>query len=245
MIKKQKYAAEEDVVQYIKEQKVVTWDLLEKRFGITRVALWQKLRKHKKITSLNKNSKYFTILKFVEDKIDDNDIWKHDDLIFSIHGGVCNSIKYLVDKSNRGIKCKDIDLILNITPRPHLLKMIKRGNIVRGKISREYVYFSSDENVMRQQLSEREKQDTVKMDTTQTKKPTPIMEKKKMLDNKNINQSLIWKEKSKERRIENKFLKQRLKELTKSRDLWKNKFKEIFKRCDELESENRDLKKTL
>ena len=61
MTKEQKYVSDEEVIQYIKEQEVVTWDLLEKRFGITRVALWRKLKKHKKITSLNKNSKYFNI----------------------------------------------------------------------------------------------------------------------------------------------------------------------------------------
>lgn len=245
MTQKQKYVSETEVVQYIKEQKVVTWDLLEEKFGITRVALWRKLMKHKKITSLNKNSKYFTILKFVEDEIDDNGIWKQDDLIFSIHGGACNTIKYLVDKSNQGIKCKDLDLMTIISTGPHLLKMIKKGDIVRGKISREWVYFSSDENVMRRQLNEREKQDKVKINTTQSKKPTTPMEKKEMLDNKNINSGHIWKEKAKERGLENKFLKQRIKELTASRDIWKNKSKEMRNKTRELESENRDLKKTM
>ena len=45
MTKEQKYVSDEEVIQYIKEQEVVTWDLLEKRFGITRVALWRKLKK--------------------------------------------------------------------------------------------------------------------------------------------------------------------------------------------------------
>ena len=239
MAKKQKYVAGKDVIQYIKEQEVVTWDLLEGKFGITRVALWRKLMKHKKITSLNKNSKYFTILKFVEDEIDDNGIWKHNDLIFSVHGGACNTIKYLVDKSKRGIKCKDLDLITDISTGPHLLKMVKKGDIVRGKISREWVYFSSDKDVMKRQLNEREKQDKVKMGALQTKKSTALRKKKK------IKSDVIWKGKAKERRLENKFLKQRIKELTRSRDSWKNKSKEVIKRCNELESENRDLKKTL
>ncbi|CEG11359.1 hypothetical protein MSIBF_A1400004 [groundwater metagenome] len=243
MTKKQKYVSDMEVIQYIKEQEVVTWDSLEKRFGITRVALWRKLKKHKKITSLNKNSKYFTILNFVEDKMDDNGIWKYNDLIFSIHGGVCDTIKYLVDTSNQGIKCKDLDIIMNISTGPHLLKTIKKGYIVRGKISREWVYFSSNEKVMMQQLKKREMHDIVKIDTSQTEKSTIPQEKGKNWSNTSIKPYVVWKEKAKERRLKNKFLKQRVKELTTSRDSWKNKAKKTNNTSNDLERENIDLKK--
>lgn len=234
MTKEQKYVSETDVIQYIKEQEVVTWDLLEERFGITRVALWRKLLKHKKITSLNKNSKYFTMLKFVEDKIDNHGMWKHGDMTFSIHGGACNTIKYLVNKSSQGTKCKDIDLILNMTTRPHLLKLIREGKIVRGKISREWVYFSSNENVRMQQLNKREIQDRVEINMLQTEKSTTPQKNEGKPDNTNIKLDIAWKEKAKKRRLENRFLKQRLKELTISRDLWKNKYKGALMKWNEL-----------
>ncbi len=54
-----------------------------------------------------------------------------------------------------------------------------------------------------------------------------------------------WKEKAKERRLENKKLKSRIMELTGGRDTWKEKASLRLEKISELEKENRGLKNTV
>lgn len=54
-----------------------------------------------------------------------------------------------------------------------------------------------------------------------------------------------WKEKAKARRKENRYLKQRIKELAKSRDNWKQRAQETFQRNEELIKEINALKKQI
>lgn len=54
-----------------------------------------------------------------------------------------------------------------------------------------------------------------------------------------------WKEKAKERRFENKFLKQRVKEVLLSRDAWKQKALDRRAKLKALEQELKELKKNL
>ena len=58
------------------------------------------------------------------------------------------------------------------------------------------------------------------------------------MGNTAIKSHVVWKEKAKERRLENKILKQRVKEITTSRDSWKDKAKKMNKRSNELGKEN-------
>ena len=53
----------------------------------------------------------------------------------------------------------------------------------------------------------------------------------------------LWKAKAKSRRLENKLLKQRIKELTQSRDMWKKKAKDRRAALEGLESELSGIKK--
>ena len=60
---------------------------------------------------------------------------------------------------------------------------------------------------------------------------------------KGSNLTSLWKQKAKSRRLENKFLKQRLKELRQSRDSWKTKAKSQDEKFKALQSEVESLKK--
>lgn len=55
----------------------------------------------------------------------------------------------------------------------------------------------------------------------------------------------IWKSRAIERREENKALKKRIKEITQSRDNWKNKYKDTKIQKDLYESELNKIKKKL
>jgi len=54
-----------------------------------------------------------------------------------------------------------------------------------------------------------------------------------------------WKERAIERRIENKALKKRIKELTQSRDLWRDKSAEFKKQNEALTNQINNIKKKL
>jgi len=55
----------------------------------------------------------------------------------------------------------------------------------------------------------------------------------------------IWKDRAIDRRYENKYLKKRIKELTQSRDNWKEKHKAVKDQKELLEIELKNIKKKL
>lgn len=57
--------------------------------------------------------------------------------------------------------------------------------------------------------------------------------------------NLIWKQRAIERRLENKELNKRRKELTTSRDNWKHKYMQQKQRTSQLEKELERIKKKL
>ncbi|PKP59332.1 MAG: hypothetical protein CVT89_01400 [Candidatus Altiarchaeales archaeon HGW-Altiarchaeales-2] len=154
MVFKRKYTNLDinEITEYIKTQKIVSWKDLEQRFNATKGAIRYLLRRHKLIYSLSHKGQQFTLYDMIKTKIDDDGLWIYENFVFSRWGRIEPALKQLITNSLKGYTSKDLRNKLNLGLHDQIQNLVKNKEVVRMKLGYEYIYFSTDDRIREQQI---------------------------------------------------------------------------------------------
>lgn len=104
------------------------------------------------VRSLNKNKRYFSLKRVIQEHMDENGIWTCKGIVFSIHEDAKTTILHLVNRSRCG--CTELELreYLKIVAKWALLELYNAGLVSRAKSAHHYVYFSKDAEKRKKQI---------------------------------------------------------------------------------------------
>ena len=88
-------------------------------------------------------------------KFDENGLWFYDDICFSKHGNLKQTVLHLIKKSDKGLSGTQLGEIIHLSPRSFLQHFKKLPGIRREKHDGVYVYFCDDEKVYQKQIEKR------------------------------------------------------------------------------------------
>lgn len=162
----------QEVVDRIKELKVVKIEHLAEYFRCSIRTLFNKLERNMYYTSYNLNGQYITLKE--TPTFDENGIWEYRQVRFSKWRNVEETIHHIADKSSEGITPNEIAENLQIRTHNQLLSCRQKGLLVSKQYGRNQVYYSINEETQKHQMEKRESR-MIKL-LTQIK-PKPVSNK--------------------------------------------------------------------
>jgi hypothetical protein len=113
------------------------------------MTVFRKLRQLGYLTSYSHRGKYYTLLEIPE--FDEEGLWSWQQVWFSRYGSLEQTVKTFVEESQGGWTAQELDSRVHVETKQPLLKLVRRRQIVREKISGVYVYFSGEKEQRRSQ----------------------------------------------------------------------------------------------
>ena len=101
--------------------------------------------------SITCNAKWYT-LQYIP-TFDRDGLWVHNNIVFSKHGNLNQTIAYFINKSGHGLTANEIADILSSPCHVTLNKMVKSNQIYRISAGRKYIYLSKNEAVRQKQIN--------------------------------------------------------------------------------------------
>jgi hypothetical protein len=248
---------EDDIFNLFKIKPVYTFKELSNHFSCTYPCLWMHMHKLNYYTSFTHNSRFYALeerLDFDQDGICFIDLPEVGAVGFTKHGSAKALIISSVDSSNQGMFDREIRDILKIRISNQLNVLTGEGKIRKEKIDGLYKYYSSDEKIYKAQKTdiETDKQDNFNVREGSEHIIATGTQPNESLKNshecetrlKQVSESRDkWRERSNTYRKSIKLLTLKIRDLTKSRNHWKQSAKENKKQNNKLESELQDIKK--
>lgn len=105
------------------------------------MTVFRKLNELSYITSYSHSGRYYTLSSIPD--FDDRGLWKHNSVMFSIHGNLQKTVKAFVDSSKSGYSASELQTVLQIEVKEPLLILFRKEQVDRKKISGCYVYFTA------------------------------------------------------------------------------------------------------
>lgn len=141
----------QSLITYFNNNKIVTMDQLKKVLKTSsRMTVFRKLVLLHYISSYSHSGKYYSLKKFA--RFNKHGIWCHESVMFSKHGTLKNTLKTLIDESEKGFTAIELTKILRVKVDDTLLTLIKEKIIGRQKISGVYVYTSKNPKSAKKQV---------------------------------------------------------------------------------------------
>ncbi len=106
------------------------------------------------LTSYTHKGRYYTLREIVE--FDAHGLWHYDDIGFSKHGTLFDTITYFVEHSEKGMTGKELNTESHTEVKYALLDLVKEEKLSRAKPNKVYVYLSSDSGKAQKQMQRRE-----------------------------------------------------------------------------------------
>lgn len=132
------------------QKKCWTIDELTRSLDYSSVSIRRFLKNIGYYSSLTHNSMWYTLHSIPV--FNRRGLWFHQDIGFSKHGNLKETILHFVGKSPHGLTAKDLFEILLSPCHPVLNQMYKKVQIDRFDTHRGFVYLSIDENTRYRQL---------------------------------------------------------------------------------------------
>lgn len=147
--------------QMIKElvlrNKIVTLDEIKVHLknNVT-MTIMRKLNELSYLSSYSHRGKYYTLAGIP--KFTDLGLWSYESVYFSKYNTLIESCFQIISNSQAGYSIKELDEILRVSTRLSALNLYKAGKLFRAPFGGEQVYFSSNKQFRKQQLTIRESQ---------------------------------------------------------------------------------------
>ncbi|MCD4806175.1 MAG: hypothetical protein K8R13_01085 [Methanococcoides sp.] len=132
-------------------EKVMTINNLGNRMMVSAITIRRKLKKSGAITSYNKNGRFYTLPHIP--KFDSHGLWSHNDIRFSKHGNLKQTIMQLINQSSIGLHAEAIGELIGYPSHSLLHQLCLKSTVQREKLHGKYVYFSIDEQLYKSQLN--------------------------------------------------------------------------------------------
>jgi hypothetical protein len=155
--------AESKVVSLLREMIVATINGLCNKLSTSRSTILRALKTYGYFSSYNYNSSYFTLKDIPH--FDKNGLWFHGDIGFSRYGTLSETIKALVEYSEKGCTVLELQKLLGTKVHNQLSSLCRNQMVTRFFLGRNCVYTSVEPKLQASQEAKRKEQ---------TKKPKPI-----------------------------------------------------------------------
>lgn len=131
-------------------KKIMTIKQLSKILACSQITAKRRLKKWKALTSINKNSKYYTLPEIPV--FDQNGLWKFETVVFSKYGNLKKTIIELIKRSDAGLSGRQLSKLLPIQRNSSMLSQLQyQSEITREKHAGVYVYFSNSQEIYQRQ----------------------------------------------------------------------------------------------
>lgn len=111
------------------------------------------------MTSYSHRGRFYTLQSIP--KFNSQGVWTYHEVKFSRHGNLLETAAALISKSDAGFTCVELEGHLQVELKHALLKLHRRGVLVRVKHSGSFVYMSADNEARLRQDLTRNKKDAV------------------------------------------------------------------------------------
>ena len=108
-------------------------------------------------SSYSHKGRYYTLDEIAD--FDSEGLWSFESVLFSIYGTLMQTVKAFVNNCEAGFSARELESLLHIAVKEPLLRLYRRNEIQRERISGCYVYFSSASNTRKRQQLLRKDQD--------------------------------------------------------------------------------------
>ena len=143
----------ERTLEDFRRKKVMTLDDLISSMRCSTITVRRYLKQWHAITSYNKNGCYY-ILPDIP-KFSEHGLWHYKTIRFSKYGTLKQTIVHLVENSLSGRNASEITQLAAIDPHPILSRLIGQSALQRKKVSGVFVYFSVNEERLKNQFEKR------------------------------------------------------------------------------------------
>jgi len=126
---------------YTAENKICTFEHMFSLCSCSEATLRRRIHQIKLFVSYNHNSKFYTLSSFAD--FDKFGIWAWQEVLFSRHGSLSTTCRVLVDNSKAGYTTKELATILHVRVSDLLRIQSKKQLIIREKLGKEYVYYTT------------------------------------------------------------------------------------------------------
>lgn len=141
------------VIDTFSKKKVLTINELKTLIPLSIRTIYTRLKDWNVINSYNKNGKYYTLTTIA--KFDSYGLWHYNDIHFSKHGNLKQTLIHLIKSSETGLSALKIGELMRMDYRSFLWHFSQIKEIQRTKIDGAYVWFSADVGTYQQQQTAR------------------------------------------------------------------------------------------
>jgi len=151
------------IIYFIEDFPVQTFDELKIKSGCQSRTLQRKIKSSNLLASYNKNARFYTVPNLCH--FNHYGIWNFEQILFSKYGNLFETIIALIDKSLEGYTSKELSIIIEVKADDALRMLWLKERVRRQKTGSSNVYFSIQEDLFMLQLSAREQQTSVAIQT--------------------------------------------------------------------------------
>ncbi len=135
------------------KEKVFTLNRLVEILKCSSRTAQAKLKLWKTYTSYNQNGRYYTMPQVP--RFDGHGLWRYEEIFFSKHGNLKQTVIHLIHASEAGLSGNDIGLLVGLAPRSFMHHFKHAPSIRREKKDGVFIYFSDDSNKYKEQHDNR------------------------------------------------------------------------------------------
>jgi hypothetical protein len=147
---------ESKVINLLRELMVATLDVLCNKLSKSRITVLRALKNYGYFSSYNFNSSYFT-LKDIPN-FDRDGLWFHGEVGFSRYGTLTQTIKAIIDHSEKGYTVVGLQELLGTKVHNQLSSLCRKRMLTRFYVGRNCVYTSVESKLQASQEAKRKEQ---------------------------------------------------------------------------------------
>ena len=138
-----------------KQEKVLQLKDFTKKLKCSNITIRRHLKKWNSVTSFTHKGSYYTFAKIAN--FSKNGLWFHNEIGFSQHGNLIETITYFISSSKAGLYASDLFELLHFNSYSILSRIMNKSYLYREKMFGKYIYFSTDRIQRDIQISARSK----------------------------------------------------------------------------------------
>jgi hypothetical protein len=143
---------------FLIRQKMATLDALKRSLGSSAtMTVFRRLKTLRYRTSYSHRGKYYTLAELP--RFDEQGLWCCRGVWFSRVGNLLATARRFVEEAQAGLTASELEALLAVPVKEPLLELVRREQLDRERLGREYVYFSRDPVRRREQQLRRESQE--------------------------------------------------------------------------------------
>ncbi len=146
----------EDLVQFLKQQKIATMPELKAALGTqVDVTVFRKLKQIGYLSSYSHRGRYYTLSETAH--FDEQGLWSFWGVHFSRYGTLRGTVEAWVKESPAGYLARELQSRLQVGVKEALLDLVRHAHLTRLSLSSRYLYCSPEETVQKRQWRQRQR----------------------------------------------------------------------------------------